>query len=153
MMNTKVATNILRFPCAVALIFLLIGCAPRGESKSVAEIYEGSKERFASASREFVATGASEAINQIDSLLSKMEADMSVSSAQQNSAEIATALNSLILKAGYTARPALGEIVLQYRLIASGEKDRAPSESHLRLLMARTYRLLAQELETTRFQV
>jgi hypothetical protein len=68
--------------------------------------------------------------------------------------EIATALTKLSTKAGYTARPAMAELINQYRVIANDSSVKASiGSANLKLLAARTYALVASELATTQFKI
>ena len=87
---------------------------------------------------------------------------------QQAASQISAGLQELMKTTGYTTRPALNEIIRTYRGMtlpdqregSSAVETYSPSDptwtlddSARRLLVARTYTVLAQELETTSFQV
>jgi hypothetical protein len=73
-------------------------------------------------------------------------------SSSQNAADIARYLDQLIAKAGYTSRPALGELLNQWTALANAPEGTTykPSE---RLLAARTFFALGSELEGVRFSL
>lgn len=129
-------------------VLCLCGC-PRGETKSLGEVYEIAKQRFVSVKDAAVPEDVSQPLKDIDSHLNQIAAEEGTKAAQ-SAGQLAALLTPLTTRAGYPTRPAMGEIVAQYRMMAEGNDVKNPTA---RLLAARTYSLLASELETTRFSV
>lgn len=130
---------------------LLSACAPRGETKTLDDIYQSSKARFSAVQGAAVPAEIGQPLKQVSGRLEELSAQKG-SQASQTAGEVAELLAPLITKAGFTARPALGEVVSQYRMMANAAgKDIETPQA--KLLAARTYALLASELETTKFSV
>ena len=133
----------------LALITLLsfMACAPRGESNTVDEIYQAAKLRFANSMRGKAPEG-------VESLSKNLEAYAKAESAVAaagTAGQIADGLSAITEKAGYTTRPALDQLMKQFRYLSAAKKDSAVNKAALRLLAARTLHTLASELETTAF--
>jgi len=130
-------------------IIFINACAPRGETKTLAEVYANSKERFVTVQSAAVPSEIAQPLKDIDTRLGQIAGQEGAEAAKTASA-IADLLTPLTNRAGYTARPAMGEIISQYRMMSQAEEVKNPSA---KLLAARTYSLLASELETTKFSV
>ena len=65
--------------------------------------------------------------------------------------EVGAALGELVDRAGYTTRPALTEVCAQYMNLSTNQQQ--PKPEQVKLLAARTYTLLASELETNQFRL
>ena len=153
----------------LVLISSLVSCAPRGETKSLDEVFAIAKQRY-----EEGIVGAKlsdptkEKLIQLSSNLEAFLVAASPSEAGELSREISDDLTALIASAGYTTRPAFGELLKTYQGVAA-PKDRAGTvsvesaeapegnfaldDSARKLLVARSFTALAQELETTSFRV
>lgn len=145
---------------SLSLLLLLAsaGCdGPRGESKSVDEIYAASKEHFQTVQdgldgsifeQQVTAT-----LTQLSEALEKLPTSTGATGASTaKSAE--QSLSSLVQKAGYTSRASMAELVDQYEAVAkdlSGSTENDGMTARVKLLAARTYTVLASELETTKF--
>jgi len=127
-----------------------IACGPRGETRSLDEVVANARELFYSNSEGKLAPEVKEELVEVAKRLD-MVASNSNSSAQ-NAADIARYLDQLIAKAGYTSRPALGELFNQWTALANAPEGTIykPSE---RLLAARTFFALGSELEGVRFSL
>ena len=130
----------------VTICTLLSSCAPRGEYKSVNELLTKARQRY---SKNFnqssaVASDLQSLSNLLDSLVTEQRLDMAK--------EISESLRSLNNKAGYTTRPALNEIILQYQAIAQ-KQAMDNKDGTIKLIVSRTYNLLASELESTGFKL
>jgi hypothetical protein len=141
------------FLVAIALVSLcFVGCGPRGETKTLDEVLANAKLRF-------VKVGISGSSQEVQGILGEVQKNLEtmasgdVSSAVPALETIASSLNSLVSKSGYTVRPSMGEIMAQYRALAEQAGHGSVSAAQLKLLAARTYELIASELETTRFGV
>lgn len=166
-----------RLPLAALLLLFsalfAFGCAPRGETKTLDEVLRLAKFRYDDAvERSSLSGEVEEALSEIEGHLSTLEERAGES--EDRVAYLSTAraidagLQKLVRNTGYTTRPAFGEIIRQYQSLAYADKDRErltsvsndaePSEwefssSAVKLLVARTYTLLSQELETSEFRV
>ncbi|MEZ4754503.1 MAG: hypothetical protein R3A13_09390 [Bdellovibrionota bacterium] len=132
----------------VSLIFLS-ACAPRGESHTLEQVLKSSQDRYAAASEQAGALKVANVLNQTKQHLEDLLTD---ENAEQTKTiyETANLLSELSTKAGYTSRPAMTELINQYREL--GQLGQAESDQ-LTLLVSRTYSALASELETTKFQL
>jgi hypothetical protein len=73
---------------------------------------------------------------------------------RQLSASLADGLTSMLPKAGFTQRPAMTELIKQYRQIADASGTQvAAGAANLKLVAARTYALLSAELTSTNFRI
>ncbi len=122
-------------------------CGPRGETRTLDDVLQSSKQRFTNAQGASIPQTQAAILKEIPGRLEQLAGAATPQSAK-TAGEVADLLSSLISHAGYTARPALAEIVTQYRMLPTAQASAAP-----RLLVARTYSLLASELETTHFAV
>jgi hypothetical protein len=74
--------------------------------------------------------------------------------ARQISASLADGLTELLPKSGFTQRPAMTELINQYRQIsASSGAPLTLGAANLKLVAARTYSLLSAELTSTKFKI
>ncbi len=129
----------------------LVGCAPRGETKSVEQVLEDAKARY----QEVKPTGnlAANVSSTLTSLTSNMSSiERGIAGLSQSAGEIAEGLTALERHAGYTSRASMAELIGQYRsLAATSSEAESSTAAAAKLLVARTYNLLASELETTQF--
>ena len=136
-----------------AALLSVVGCGPRGESHTVEQILTDARSAYQSVSGKASAE-TSAGLKFLTASLDRVAGLGGGGEARAISAEIATMLTELSPKAGYPARPAMAELINQYRAVASNSASTvsigAPS---LKLLAARTYALVASELETTKFKV
>lgn len=163
------------------VVWFLNGCAPRGESRSTEEVLESSRARFEQALSQSPEVDQQTSLlkNIAIGLETMVEIGNSNKSAESFAfgqpvqasdmkkvrgvaGDIAAQLLTLTSRAGYTSRPSLGELANQYRVIASFGTSTVEqtalgtgelSTGAIALLAARTYSLLASEVETTGFQV
>jgi hypothetical protein len=134
----------------LASLLLLASCAPRGETKTLEEIYANSKSRYTAVQSAQVPADVTQPLGSIATHLEQI-AGQHGADASRSAKEIAELLAPLTTRAGYTSRPAMGELVSQYRMMSQSEA--AVENPTAKLLAARTYTLLASELETTKFSV
>ena len=131
------------------ILFSLISCAPRGEHKTVDEILKISKNRFS-----LVADKSNiDELRKTVSLLEKLTSDSRGSNLKTNTQEVAKLLNELNKKSAFTVRPAMREIILQYLAIANNKESDLYNFASTKLLVSKTYSLIASELETTAFRL
>lgn len=145
--------------CVSSLIFagvsfcLISGCAPRGESHTVDEILSDARSNYQSV----FASKPSSYKDQLASLATSLDKLAGVGGggdAKVVSGGIANSLQDLIGHAGLTVRPAMTELINQYRVVAeSASRDISIGAPNLKLLVARTYTLIAGELKTTQFKI
>lgn len=133
-----------------AFLFSLVACMGclRGESKSISEVLQIARTRYSDAQslgldRSVVST-LEKTTGELNEMLDKKQGRAT------RAAQVADLLNALSPRANYTTRPALIEIIKAYRSIA---ENGAPNDVAVELLVARTYSLLASELETGEFRL
>lgn len=132
---------------------LTVGCAPRGESHTVDEIFSDAKSGYVEASGKAPADMGT-SLKTLSGSLDRLAGLGGGGDARQVSGEIAGTLATLSAKAGYTARPALAELINQYRNIAdTSGSPTTLGAPNLKLLAARTYSLLTAELTTSQFRL
>ena len=138
----------------VGASFLAVtGCAPRGESHSVDQILSDARGAYMQVVSS-VGGDTAASLKYLSGSLDKLAGIGGGGDAKAVSGEIATALTDLGGKVGYTVRPALAELVSQYRTVADGSTTGASlGAPNLKLLVARTYLLMTSELKTTQFKV
>jgi hypothetical protein len=129
---------------------LILGCQPRGETKSLPEIVQTAQARYRSA------LDGSSFPEKVDERLSALADDLQGlldgqrRDKKQKISSVIANLRKLTAAAGYTSRPAFGELTNQF---VGLEKQDTINENSLGLLVARTFFLLASELEGVRFQL
>lgn len=138
---------------AISFSLLVTGCGPRGESHTVEQILNDARVAYQTASGK-VATGEATTLKTLQGSLDKLAGIGGGGDAKVIANEVADSLTNLITRAGYTARPAMSELIHQYRSVA-GDSSSASSigAPNLKLLAARTYSLIAAELNTTQFKL
>lgn len=141
---------------------LLAGCAPRGETHSLEQVLSDARARFVAAQKRTNGDGSGEGTATVQQSIQAMEAMLKASDLKEaapQAAAVEAKLETLIDHAGYPTRPALSEIIKEYRSIGSGvipeavASSQADQVSTVKLLVARTYALLASELETANFSL
>ncbi|MBX7143660.1 MAG: hypothetical protein K1X79_04345 [Oligoflexia bacterium] len=136
----------------VVLMCCLSACAPRGETKNLDEILAASKARYSRVSSAMAQQDVGAALSTVSKHLEALVSGDAMH-AGQDLGQVADLLSQLVSKSGYTVRPAMGEIMAQYRNLASSSGHTQVTSAQLKLLAARTYDLLSGELETTKFGV
>lgn len=135
----------------ISIGLIITGCGPRGESRSLDEILASAKSEYHAQ----IASVTPEIKPDIDRLTRGLERSLAgvdvASDVRADFSEVEGAMMNLIGKAGYTSRPALGELMSQFRSIANGENSY--SKEQVVLLVARTYFLLSTELKTAKFGI
>ncbi len=131
---------------------MLCSCGPRGESKTVAEVLAISQAAF---NEQIGNAGpAKEKIVTVQRNLEVLLNDQSDRSGLSNAAsEISTQLAELTRHAGYTSRPAFGELATQFRELSSDAAAGNAQANRLKLIASRAYSTMASELATTKFTV
>lgn len=129
----------------------LLGCAPRGESKTIEELVAVAQSRIAEA--EVKGEGqVSEAVSELTTSLQNIltTAESSATIEGKALASISEMIRMLIPKAGVTSRASLSELSKQYQILGSGA---SVGSDQAKLLVARTLHTVASELETTKFSL
>jgi hypothetical protein len=140
--------------CVIGMSLLTVsGCAPRGESHSVEQILTDARSAYQTASGSYNGEVAP-ALKTLSGSLDRLAGIGGAGDAKAISGEVATNLNDLSVKIGYTSRAAMAELVSQYRTIAEAQGSPVSiGAANLKLLAARTYSLLTAELKTTQFKI
>lgn len=134
----------------LSLSALLQSCAPRGENRSVDEVLRIQRERYLSLAAATKVKGEAQAgLGTLQTQLGELVLS-AASAVPTKSQEIAATLTGLSPHAGFTVRPALTELIDQYRVLGSVTDTRTLGSAQVKLLVARTYNLMASELETTK---
>lgn len=131
-----------------SLIVSLIGCGPRGESKSLSEIYQRSQQRFEDGMNN---ASVNESIKPL--LIQIAEGTKSLiseSSAKSNAVTLADILSRCGEKASPTTRQPLYELSMQLR--AMSEDSTNPSPGERMLIASRVLDAVASEIETVGFR-
>lgn len=150
----KTQTAIIAFKAVVVLSVLssgLLACKPRGESRTLDQIYSDARSSYVSGSESAsvdVRSALTDIAGKLDNLAEQGRAGGDVKTL---AGSVASSLDGLMGKVGVTARPALAELINQYRVASTSSSEAAGSPS-LRLLIARTYTLLATEIRTSNFR-
>lgn len=138
--------------CLISCVSI-VGCGPRGESHSIDQILSDARGGYESVAGK-VSTNEGAAIKSLASNIDKVAGIGGGGDARSLSSDIASQLEGLSVRAGYTARPAMAELVNQYRNVAADKSaGLSIGAPHLKLLAARTYSLLTAELNTTQFRL
>jgi hypothetical protein len=136
-----------------AALCFVSGCGPRGESHTIEQILTDARVSYQDVAAQAPAD-TSAALKFLTSSLDRIAGIGGGGDAKAISQEIANSLTELSLKAGYPARPAMAELVNQYRTVATqGGSSVSIGAANLKLLAARTYSLVASELKTTQFKI
>ena len=129
----------------IATTICLAACAPRGETHTLETVLHTAKARYAALNATGLDSDASASLAKLVEGLKQMEGGQAPAALANQNADLLTQLES---KAGYTSRPSMHELIGQFKALPSTANAAAT-----KLLVARTYNLLASELETTRFAV
>lgn len=135
---------------SLLILVALSSCAPRGETRALDEIYRQAVEDYTVKLAAASTVPDLTTLQDLKSLLEKLAQPGATASVSDDAATVATLLAGLAPKAGYTSRPALGEIADQFRSLSLEPESAAATR---KLLAARTFILLTSELETTQFKV
>lgn len=126
------------------------GCLPRGETKTLSEVIVIAQKRYAATSKDGLPANVAATLTGISAHLDVLVTTDDIAAAQPKVAAVGESLATLVGHAGFTSRPSLNELAMQYRVLGSAPKEQVTT-ANLRLLASRTYSALAAELETTRF--
>ncbi len=139
----KNSTFVIALPLVVAL---LTGCL-RGETKSLSEIFEASRNKFVDASKDSVSPDVNEALKDVTNELTQLTSSETVS--KETISKIEESLSALLPLAGYTVRPSFTEVRNQF--LEASDKDISAAQA--KMLATRAYNILNEELSQGRFQL
>jgi len=140
----------IKFLSIALTVVALQGCLPRGETHTLDQVLKDARSQYASVDKKGIPSDLSPSVDRLATLLQEIGDASDVNSLGAKTKEVSGILASLTLRAGYTSRPSLGELASQYRTFSiGGDETRAKAK----LLVARTYSLIAGELQTTKFGV
>ena len=122
------------------LITLTLTACPRGEYENLESLLSIAKGRYQQTQN--ISTPKRQEVAALATELDRLSA--------KNAANVAKQLEELLPSAGYTTRPALSELIQQYRLLA---KNTSVAPATLELISSRTYNLIASELEGVAFTI
>lgn len=137
----------------------MLACEPRGESRSLDEVFVTAKTKYASQVVGELPAGAETPLKRVSELLERLESAVSSPASSEylvrDFASMGDNLDALIKMAGYTSRPALGALSASWSGLAHQVRD--DNENYkanaVKLLLARTMFALASELEAVRFGI
>lgn len=158
--------------CFLASLLFLTSACYRGESKTLDGVLRGAKVAYDRVSKP--QPQKAEVADALTKSLAAME--VLLRSTKAGSGELTQLINSLyvlIPHSNYTVRPAMTELAKQYQMflkrsqseadfadskvakaiIVDQEKVKQRPNDAIKLMVARTYRLFASELETSRFNL
>ncbi len=133
------------------LILAVQACSPRGETYSLQEVLNGAKVEYKAALLRIHSPEVASSLSEVEQLLIKLEGPQPDQEGASAARSVAAALTTLVPKAGYTTRPAMGQIIDQYRVLGEKKAGEQVTQAQLKLLVSRTYSLLASELAGTHF--
>jgi hypothetical protein len=140
--------------CVVLLTTVCTACKPRGESKSLKEVLAESSRLYLEA---FDGEPLPERVSSRLPILSKSLQQLAYEKTPADRSKLAESvindLRALVVSAGYTTRPALGELIDQFGAVAAPEGQGNTNAESVSLLVSRTFFLLASELKGVRFQL
>ncbi len=140
--------------CLFAGVVVMTGCEPRGETKTVAQVYEISQAELAQALGKSISVEAREKISLIQRAVQTMADAQNDAEVRRAAGEAAAALHPLINWAGYTSRAAGGELLQQLSNMegssSQGERTNI-NPAAAKLLAARTLSWIASEMNSLAF--
>lgn len=131
-----------------SLIVSLIGCGPRGESKSLSEIYERSQKRFEEGMNNASLNDS------IKPLLMQVADSTKALINEPSASSTATGLADILSRCGEKASPTTRQPIyeLSIQLRAMSEDTNSPSPGERMLIASRVLDAVASELETVGFR-
>jgi hypothetical protein len=132
----------------------VLGCQPRGESRTLDEIFTDARSAYQSASVASVSGDVADSLKKLALSLDKLAGIGGAGDGRSVSAEVADSLSTLVQKAGIPSRPAMTELINQYRSMADASgTPPVLGAPNLKLLAARTYSLIQSELGAAAFRL
>lgn len=146
-------SRILTLIISTSAVVLVAGCGPRGESRTIEQIFSDARAGYYKMTSE-ASPDMSATLKTLAASLDKIAGQQGGGDVGQLSAGLADGLTSLLPKVGFTQRPAMTELIKQYRVLASASGSQvAAGAANLKLVAARTYTLLSAELTSTNFRI
>jgi hypothetical protein len=153
-MITKL-NKIISLALLTSSLMLASGCAPRGETQNMNDLLAQARDRLRVAEQGAASSPAKQQVAQVVEKLGAIEKVQDPAVLKPATLELSALLSDLMPRAGYTVRPSFAEISAQYRELGNGAPvttdSSKPGAPEIRLLLVRTYSLLASELETGKF--
>lgn len=140
------------FATGALLLVGVLGCQPRGESRTIDEIFADARSSYQASSLNGLSADVSVNVKSLAEALDRLAGIGGAGDGRAVAGEVADTLAELVEKAGIPSRPAMTALINQYRNVASSN-GAAPAlgAPNLKLLAARTYSLLGSELGAVRF--
>jgi hypothetical protein len=133
---------------AITLIALsVVGCLPRGETKTLDAVFSDAQSNFKRTNPELVPAAAKSLLDKTEQSIVKLTSSANPSSV---TADIATTIRALIPYAGYTSRASFAEIASQ---LEEASTNKAFDTAAAKLIATRIYSMLSIEISTTHFGV
>ncbi len=146
-------SRILSLVISTSAVVLVSGCGPRGESHTVEQIFSDARAGYTKMASK-ASPDMNTSLSGIASSLDKLAGQAGGGDVRQLSANLADGLTAMLPKAGFTQRPAMTELIKQYRQIATTSGTQVTAGApNLKLVAARTYSLLSAELTSTNFRI
>jgi hypothetical protein len=137
----------------IAFLMVTSGCY-RGESNSLGEVVASAKSAYTSTSKAGVPAPMASTVEKTVAALDRLaglSGTVAAAAARDSAREVGANLASLIEHANPTVRPAMAELTKQY--VAASEGSIEAGSPHVRLLVSRTYWLLAAEMTSSKFRL
>ncbi|MEN9847240.1 MAG: hypothetical protein RIS36_2387 [Pseudomonadota bacterium] len=145
-------SRIISLIISTSAVVLVSGCGPRGESHTIEQIFSDARaaySKMASKATPDMNATLTGIVGSLDKIARQGGGDV-----RQLSAAIADGLTAMLPKVGFTQRPAMTELIKQYRQIAEGTGAHLTSGApNLKLVAARTYSILSAEITSTNFRI
>jgi hypothetical protein len=141
------------FLSSLAVMLAATGCQPRGESHTLEQILSDARNGYTALN--VAAIGDTSAVlNQLKVDLDKLAGLGAGGDAKELAGKVSATLGDLAERSGFTVRPAMSELMNQYKVIAAQEGAAISiGAPNLQLLVARTFSLLTTELSTSKFSL
>lgn len=162
-------SSLVRFSLVAAVVLCASACEPRGETLTLDRVLERAREKYQSALASVnagagkdggaalppeVAARLKSVTDELEGMVRQAGVDPSAEVAR-SAGQVSEALADLAQSAGYTSRPAMGELVSQLEALAGSAAAEGKSfdGSKARLVASRVYSLLSSELEGVKFSL
>ncbi len=130
-----------------------VGCQPRGESHTLEQILSDARSGYSALTVQ-PPSEVDAFLTQLKNNLDKLAGLGGGGDARELAGEVAGILGELSQKSGFTVRPAMTELMNQYKGIADGTGSAISiGAPNLQLLVARTFSLLTAERSTSNFSL
>ena len=144
-------TNIGRLAIIFVLVLFVAACQPRGETKSVDEVLSYEQQRF-----ETLPVDAEDEsrLNSLRSSLKDILSDWNTPHLIKDINLVSKDLSDISSSISFPMKPALDEIIREYKSLGEmpSDVDFSQETGRIKLLVARTYGLLADEIASRNFK-